>query len=559
MKKKQGKILGRIKDYNLLNQFHQLFASKTELRDVLPLVLDKLGKSLKLKGSAIFLLDENEQIIIDSFICNLSQEELNSAQQDYKNFLAQEGENIFPLSVQKQFCLLFDWKNNRIGLLFLYFSEKNTQQAQSFFLEKFSFYLGIFISKTNELKQMQKSMKQLSSLYNISHHISGKLNIEEILAQTLPYLAKIFEAEKIWMMINKEGTLSPIPPYVGLSAAEITYLYSLTKEQLDISQAILSTGQIMQIPNPFQKYSVQEKYLQDYKMLLIPLKMANTPLGVIYIADRGKKVFTLLDSQLATSIGNQLAAALISVYLHKKLTKENIALEHANNLKTQFLANMSHELRTPMHSIIGYTHCLLDGIDGELEEEQKKDLQKVLISAEHLLGLINDVLDLSKIDAGKMEVKLEAFNLVSCLNDVLFALEKLASNKGLEIIRDYSEQLPVAIGDYARVRQILLNLMSNAIKFTEKGWIKITVQIEKNYLNIMVQDTGIGISEQAIPYIFEEFRQADGSTTRKYGGTGLGLAITKKLVEMQKGKLSVESTLGKGSTFKFTLPRKKEC
>jgi CheY-like chemotaxis protein len=216
---------------------------------------------------------------------------------------------------------------------------------------------------------------------------------------------------------------------------------------------------------------------------------------------------------------------------------------------------MSHELRTPLNSIIGYTELVLEGVYGELSALQTDRLEKVVRNGRNLLSLINDILDLSKIEAGRLELASSPLALGEVIDIVLAEVELAASEKQVALVRDYGGLLPV-MADPVRARQILVNLISNAVKFTPAGSITVRGRTDRanGVVRIAVTDTGIGIAEGDIAYIFDEFRQVDGGTTRKYEGTGLGLAITRRLIEMHGGTISVESTVGHGSTFTFTLP-----
>ena len=241
---------------------------------------------------------------------------------------------------------------------------------------------------------------------------------------------------------------------------------------------------------------------------------------------------------------------------NRELARANEELALASQLKSQFLANMSHELRTPLNSIIGYTELLLGGLYGPINEKQQDRLEKVLRNGRNLLNLINDVLDLSKIEAGRLELELRPVNMCHVIQAVLGSIQPLADEKGLVLVAEVPDTLPPLIADEGRLSQILLNLLSNAVKFTEEGSVTVTAGLNQEHdaLIIRVSDTGIGIPPEQHDRIFEEFYQADGTTTRKHGGTGLGLAITRRLVQMHGGQISVESEAGQGATFTVTLP-----
>jgi signal transduction histidine kinase len=246
--------------------------------------------------------------------------------------------------------------------------------------------------------------------------------------------------------------------------------------------------------------------------------------------------------------------------LHQALDELSIAKEQAevaDNLKSAFLATMSHELRTPLNSIIGFTGIILRERVGPLNEEQKKQLNMVRRSSQHLLSLINDVLDISKIEAGQLQVAIEKIDLRQIVEKVEQSTRPLAEGKGLELGFEISAEIKTIMGDSRRVEQILLNLLSNAIKFTEQGSVRIVCEADEYSVIVKVIDTGMGIKEEDMETIFKSFRQIDSGISRKYEGTGLGLSISKKLVELMGGKIWVTSTWGSGSTFGFSLPKER--
>lgn len=228
--------------------------------------------------------------------------------------------------------------------------------------------------------------------------------------------------------------------------------------------------------------------------------------------------------------------------------------ESADQLKSAFLATMSHELRTPLNSIIGFTGLLLQELPGPLNEEQRKQLQMVQNSSRHLLALINDVLDISKIEAGQMRILRDPFDLAASLEKVAAGMAPAAQRKGLAFTVAVDADLGIYQGDRRRIEQVLMNLLSNAIKFTEQGGIEVRARRSRDVIEVSVRDTGIGVREEDRETLFKPFQQVDSGLTRKYEGTGLGLSICRKLVELMGGGISVESAPGRGSTFRFTLP-----
>ena len=237
-----------------------------------------------------------------------------------------------------------------------------------------------------------------------------------------------------------------------------------------------------------------------------------------------------------------------------ELEKANREIQEANRAKSEFLANMSHELRTPMNSILGFTELMKDGIFGEISESFQEPLDEIHKSGDHLLELINDVLDLSKIEAGRMELHPSECAIEGCVESVASTIRPLAEEKGLKVVTSVEEGLPTCTVDEGRITQVLLNLAGNAVKFTEEGEVEIGVRRQEEDLLLWVRDTGIGVPLEKLEEIFTEFSQAGTLLAREQEGTGLGLSISKRIVEMHGGEIGVESKVGKGSTFWFRIP-----
>jgi len=240
------------------------------------------------------------------------------------------------------------------------------------------------------------------------------------------------------------------------------------------------------------------------------------------------------------------------------LQRQHFELEQASQLKSQFLANMSHEFRTPLNAILGYTSMLLQGVSGDMSPPQKNKMLRVDSNARHLLSIINDILDISRIEAGKMPLHLEEVEMAALVGELLAEVEPLIQKARLQVLTDLQPGLQPAWSDRQKVKQIVLNLLTNAIKFTPLGHVKVIVRgdEERREVRIAVEDTGIGIAPQDHDRVFEDFRQADNSVTREYGGAGLGLAICRRLAKMLDGRIELVSNVGAGSTFTLMIPRR---
>lgn len=302
-------------------------------------------------------------------------------------------------------------------------------------------------------------------------------------------------------------------------------------------------------------------------VILCPINQADNTLGVLVLAS----LLPLREDELAflDRLGPQIGIALhglkqfndvktLSEQIRQRgedIAEKNIELEKASQLKTEFLANMSHELRTPMNAVIGFSEVLRDQLFGELNERQAKYIGDILHSADHLLSLINDILDLSKIEAGKMELRLEAIEAAKLLRNALSIVKEAAAAKRIVLTLELPEELGLVQADERMLKQIVFNLLSNAVKFTpEGGGVTLAARRTDRQLTVEIRDTGIGIAEGDLDRLFQAFEQVDGSLAREYQGTGLGLALVKRQVELHGGEISVTSEAGKGSCFRFIIP-----
>src|SRR5436853_1437767 len=263
--------------------------------------------------------------------------------------------------------------------------------------------------------------------------------------------------------------------------------------------------------------------------------------------------------QASDELERRIQAATSDIaHQNELLRRQAIELEQASALKSQFLANMSHEFRTPLNAMLGYTSMLLQGVAGQLDAPVKRQLSRIESNGRHLLTIINEILDISRIEAGRMPLQLSTFRIPELVSEVKAELEPIIMRSKLAITLDLPKDLRPITSDRQKVKQILLNLLSNALKFTHHGGVTIAVRrhAKERTMILSVTDTGIGIAPADQDRVFEDFRQLDNSPTRAYGGTGLGLSICRRLAQMLDGRISVHSEIGKGSTFTLTLPVK---
>jgi signal transduction histidine kinase len=289
-------------------------------------------------------------------------------------------------------------------------------------------------------------------------------------------------------------------------------------------------------------------------VLVVPLLRPGQIVGTLVVRRKQPGEFSKSTIDLLETFADQSVLAIQNARLFREIEEKGRELAEASKHKSQFLANMSHELRTPLNAILGYTELILDSIYGEPTEKMRTVLERLQANGKHLLGLINDVLDLSKIEAGQLTLSLDDYSMKDVVHGVVSAVEPLAAEKRLAFKAEVAPDLPTGRGDGRRLSQVLLNLVGNAIKFTDKGEVAIRAEAANGAFTVAVCDTGPGVAATDQAKIFEEFQQADSSITRKKGGTGLGLSIARRIIEMHGGRIWVESELGKGSTFYFTLP-----
>jgi signal transduction histidine kinase len=342
-----------------------------------------------------------------------------------------------------------------------------------------------------------------------------------------------------------------------MAAARAHFPRPLDKET--VSGMAIRTSSVVQVPD-IEDPSVTELVRQIGRglgfrsLLAVPMLRQGEAVGAITVNRRDPGSFSDAEVALLQTFADQAVIAIENVRLFKELEAANRELAAASQHKSEFLANMSHELRTPLNAIIGFSEVLSERMFGELNEKQEEYSKDIHASGQHLLSLINDILDLSKIEAGRMELELSDFHLPTALDSALTLVRERAGRRGIALQMNVDDRLGQIQADERKVRQVVLNLLSNAIKFTpEGGRIEIGAMPKDGLIEVSVSDTGVGIAPEDQEAVFEEFRQV-GTADKKVEGTGLGLTLCRKFVELHGGRIWVKSEVGEGSTFTFTIP-----
>lgn len=400
--------------------------------------------------------------------------------------------------------------------------------------------------------------EEQSILSDLGQALAAHLEVDQVLAEAHRGASQLMDAENFFVALyNSEQEEIVLCFHAGAAGADrdITEFpgdEGLVGHIVRTGRPILIEENVME---RLAEYGVEAMRETTHSWLGVPMLVSGEVLGVMAVKSHTSEVaYDEHDLELLTSVATQTAIALESARLYEEAVETAERLREVDRLKSQFLANMSHELRTPLNSIIGFSRVVLKGIDGPITERQRQDLEAIYNSGQHLLGLINDILDVSKIEAGKMELDFERVDLEEIVSGVTSTAVALVKGKPIDLQQSLPADLPVIIADERRVRQVLLNLVSNAAKFTEEGFIRIEAEVDGGEVIISVRDTGPGIAEEKVEEIFEPFTQVDASTTREHGGTGLGLTISHSFVQLHGGQMGVETELGEGSTFYFTLP-----
>ena len=411
-------------------------------------------------------------------------------------------------------------------------------------------------------EEIQKRAAELATVATVSTAASTVLNPDELLQQVVDltkerfglYHAQVFLADEAWNTLLLAAGSGDIGKQMVMSGNTIP----MEKNELLVSRATRERKALISNDVRREESFQLNPLLPDTRSeMAIPMIAGDKVLGVFDVHSVNLNHFTEEDANIYTTLASQVAVSLQNARLYAEQAATVAQLRELDRLKSSFLANMSHELRTPLNSILGFSDVMLEELDGPLTENMRNDLGLIQKNGQHLLHLINDVLDMAKIESGKLNLNIEKFNLQEVIEEVTSITAPFASEKNLSLFLEQDSDNEVQISaDKIRIRQVMINLVNNAIKFTERGKISIRAACEDNHVLISVKDTGIGIPHDHLDSVFQEFTQVDTSTTRKAGGTGLGLPISRRLIEMHGGKLWAESSgiNGEGSIFYVFLP-----
>jgi len=573
-----------------LNAVTQALSASLDLEDILVEALSRTVHALGVTGGLIALGDEQEKDLalfgyaglpkslterlqtsgIPGAFCDLVYRERGPiVQEDLQENASADWCEMLDVGLQSYVGIPIVHKERLLGILCIFDDTPYAiSESDRDLLIAIGQQIGVAVENAQLFEETQQRVYELQLLHDVGLATAAGLHLEEILQAAVTVLADKFEDPRVGIgLLDRDNDVMWVKASVG-------YTEEIYKTPLPLGSGI--TGWVARHGEPVLAPDVRQdpRYIEidpdTCSELCIPLVIGSQVIGVLNVESSRPDAFTEDDVRLLSTLASNLAVLTERARLFEEVEMARLelqqraeALEDANarlqeldRLKSQFLASMSHELRTPLNSIIGFSEILIDGLVGEMSSEQKECIRDIHSSGEHLLALINDVLDLSKIEAGRMTLEPTTFDVEELLLEVKKTVVPLLEKKSQVLTVEQAESLPLLTADHIRIRQVLINLLSNASKFTpNEGQITLSCRLANpTTLLFSVTDTGIGIKPEDQELIFEEFRQADDVVAQEITGTGLGLSISKRLVEMHGGHIWVESEYQHGATFSFLLP-----
>jgi signal transduction histidine kinase len=422
----------------------------------------------------------------------------------------------------------------------------------------------LFQELQERTRELARSVEELKALGEVGRAVSSTLDLQTVLSTIVAHAVQlsatnggiVYEYDEPTQEFHLRASYRMEPELVqAYQATPLRLGQGATGRAAATSEPMEITDLLQEQELPIRGIRPMLSWLGYRSLLAVPLLLEKRIMGALTVFRREVGSFSPEVVNLLRTFAAQSALAIQNARLFREIEEKSREIEAANRHKSEFLANMSHELRTPLNAIIGFSEVLQERMFGELNEKQAEYTDDILSSGRHLLSLINEILDLSKVEAGRMELELATFDLPLAIDNARTFVRERAVKHGINLDVTVDERLGDFVGDERKIKQILLNLLSNAVKFTpEGGRIGISARQSDGAVEISVSDTGIGIASEDQAKIFEEFRQVGGDYAHKKEGTGLGLTLAKKFVELHGGRIWVESEVGKGSTFTFTLP-----
>jgi GAF domain-containing protein/CheY-like chemotaxis protein len=576
----------RAAELAIINSVQEGLASKLDMQAIYDLVGNKICEIFNLQTCYIMLHDKQTDMELYPFVVEggmrLTQEPIPHDENGFGPFVMR---NRQPLMINEKMTersmemnsyviggddakepksaiyvpLLLG--NEAIGVI----SVQNIEREHAFsdsdlrLLTTLASSMSVALESARLFNETERNASQMATIANVGRELSSTLEMEQVIHIVTENVHNLFKArDTILRLLDEDGRTLVTRVALGKYAQQNSA--GTLEMGKGVTGAIAESGiaEVVEYlhldPRRQHVAGTPDEDEDPETMMVAPLIANNKTIGVISVyKDRREGSFTPIDLDFLVGLGRHAAIAIENSRLFNESQHLRVAAEQANQAKSAFMANMSHELRTPLNAIMGFTRIVRRKAEGVLPEKQTENLDKVLSSSEHLLGLINTVLDIAKIEAGRMDVTPANFN-VHELAETCINLATPLLKPGVILEKELDPNLSFIFSDQDKIKQIVLNLLSNAAKFTHQGRVQLQTQIDGEKFRLHITDSGIGISPESLENVFEEFQQADNTTTRQYGGTGLGLAISRNLARLLGGDLTAVSELGKGSTFTLSLP-----